>query len=90
MPKGSIQSLLDEISIGLIVADEIDVSKEKERIRRDLKKTLEDIEKISKKISNEQFIKNAPERVILESKQRLADATYKKSKLEDAKARLKV
>ena len=90
MPKGSIQSLLDEISIGLIVADEIDVSKEKERIRRDLKKTLEDIEKISKKISNEQFIKNAPEKVILENKQRLTDAMYKRSKLEDAKARLKV
>ena len=90
MPKGSIQSLLDEISIGLIVVDEIDVSKEKERIRRDLKKTLEDIEKISKKISNEQFIKNAPEKVILENKQRLTDAMYKRSKLEDAKARLKV
>jgi len=90
MPKGSIQSLLDEISIGLIIVDEIDVSKEKERIRRDLKKTLEDIEKISKKISNEQFIKNAPEKVILENKQRLTDAMYKRSKLEDAKARLKV
>ena len=64
--------------------------KEKERIRRDLKKTLEDIEKISKKISNEQFIKNAPEKVILENKQRLTDAMYKRSKLEDAKARLKV
>ena len=90
MPKGSIQSLLDEISIGLIIVDQIDVSKEKERIRRDLKKTLEDIEKISKKISNEQFIKNAPEKVILENKQRLTDAMYKRSKLEDAKARLKV
>jgi valyl-tRNA synthetase len=66
------------------------LTKEKERINRDLKKASEDIEKFTKKISNEQFIKNAPERVILENKQRLADATYKKSKLEDAKSRLKV
>jgi valyl-tRNA synthetase len=90
MPKVAIQSLLDETSIGLIISDEIDLTKEKERINRDLKKASEDIEKFTKKISNEQFIKNAPERVILENKQRLADATYKKSKLEDAKSRLKV
>ena len=90
MPKDAIQSLLDETSIGLIISDEIDLTKEKERIDRDLKKASEDIEKFIKKISNEQFIKNAPERVILENKQRLADATYKKSKLEDAKSRLKV
>jgi valyl-tRNA synthetase len=90
MPKVAIQSLLDETSIGLIISDEIDLTKEKERINRDLKKALEDIEKFTKKISNEQFIKNAPERVISENKQRLADATYKKSKLEDAKSRLKV
>ena len=90
MPKDAIQSLLDETSIGLIISDEIDLTKEKERINRDLKKALEDIEKFTKNISNEQFIKNAPERVILENKQRLADATYKKSKLEDAKSRLKV
>jgi valyl-tRNA synthetase len=90
MTKDAIQSLLDETSIGLIVADEIDLSKEKERISRDLRKVLEDIEKLTKKISNEQFIKNAPEKVILENKQRLTDATSKKSKLEDAKTRLKV
>jgi valyl-tRNA synthetase len=90
MPKVAIQSLLDETSIGLIISDEIDLTKEKERINRDLKKASEDIEKFTKKISNEQFIKNAPERVISENKQRLADATYKKSKLEDAKSRLKV
>ena len=90
MQKDAIQSLLDETSIGLIISDEIDLTKEKERINRDLKKALEDIEKFTKNISNEQFIKNAPERVILENKQRLADATYKKSKLEDAKSRLKV
>ena len=90
MPKVAIQSLLDETSIGLIISDEIDLTKEKERINRDLKKASEDIEKFTKKISNEQFIKNAPERVILENKQRLAEATYKKSKLEDAKSRLKV
>ncbi len=80
VPKGSIQTILDEATLVLPIADIIDLDKERERLRKELKKLEQDIEKVDQKLGNEQFVSNAPEEIILEHKQRkeTAETAHKK------------
>jgi valyl-tRNA synthetase len=80
IPKGSIQTILDEATLALPIADIIDIDKERERLRKELKKLEQDIEKVDQKLGNEQFVSNAPEEIILEHKQRkeTAESTHRK------------
>ena len=88
LPTETIQGVVEGVSFGLSVVSEIDVEKESVRLNRELKKVSEDIEKMNKKLANENFIQKAPEEVISENRKRLLNAEDKKSKLELAKARL--
>jgi valyl-tRNA synthetase len=88
LPPGIVQGMVDDVSIGLFVKDIIDFDKENERFDRELAKIYIDIEKLQSKLSNDKFIKNAPENVILENKERLVNAKSRQTKLEAAKTRL--
>ena len=88
MPTETIQGVIEGVSFGLSIVSEIDVEKERVRLERELKKVSEDIESISKKLANEKFLQKAPEKVILENRNRLSNAEDKKSKLRMAKSRL--
>jgi valyl-tRNA synthetase len=87
-PSGMVQGMVDDVSIGLVVEDIIDLHKENERFDRELTKVCVDIDKLQNKLSNDKFIKNAPENVVLENKERLVNAKSRQTKLEEAKTRL--
>jgi len=70
MPKGAVQSVLNEATLGLPVADIINLDKERERLQKEIKRLETDIFKIEAKLNNEQFINNAPEDVVEEQKHR--------------------
>jgi valyl-tRNA synthetase len=88
LPTETIQGVIEGVSFGLSIVSEIDVEKERVRLEKELKKVSEDIENITKKLSNEKFLQKAPEKVILENRNRLSNAEDKKSKLRMAKSRL--
>lgn len=74
MPQGAVQAVVGEATIGLPVADIIDLDKERERLNKEIQKLQKDIQQIDGKLANEKFVSNAPEEVVEEQKTRKADA----------------
>jgi valyl-tRNA synthetase len=72
-PKGSIQTVLDEATLAMPIADIIDLGKERARLAKEIDKLSGEIKKIDAKLGNEQFVSNAPEEIIAEQKQRRRD-----------------
>ncbi len=83
-PKGSIQTIIDEATIILPIADIIDIGEERQRLEKEINKISKDIDKVDKKLSNENFIAKAPAEVITEQKKRKEDAEIAISKLNQA------
>ena len=55
----------------------IDLVAEKEKLEKELKYTQGFVVGVSKKLSNERFVSNAPEQVVAIEKKKLADAEAK-------------
>lgn len=89
LPTGSLQFVLDEATMGLPIADVIDLKAEMARLEKAMAKLDGDIKKIQGKLGNEKFIANAPEEVIEEQKERQVSAEAERAKLADAHAKLK-
>jgi len=89
IPSGAVQSVIDEATIVLPIADVVDLSGERERLEKDIAKIQIEIDKTNKKLSNEKFIAKAPEEVVAENRERLAEEQGKKEKLEAALERLR-
>ncbi|GHD48328.1 valine--tRNA ligase [Thalassobaculum fulvum] len=87
-PAGSVQGVLDEATLQLPIADVIDVAQERARLTKEVAKAEGEIVKIDKKLSNEAFIAKAPEEVIEENRERLAEERQKRDRLAAALARL--
>ena len=81
-PKGTIQSVVEGNLFGLLITEDIDLGSEKERISKDLTKIKKEIAKFENKLSNEKFLDKAPEKVILETRNRLDKAKKKADKLD--------
>ena len=88
IPDGAIQSVIDEATIVLPIAEVVDISQESERLEKDIVKIGAEIEKINRKLSNEKFIAKAPEEVVAENRSRLAEEEQKRDKLTAALSRL--
>jgi len=88
VPKGSVQSVLDEATLILPIADVIDIDQERMRLQKAIDKVSADIEKIEKKLSNENFLAKAPEEVVAEQKERKVEAETVKAKLSEALAQI--
>jgi len=88
IPDGAIQSVIDEATIVLPIADVVDICQESDRLEKDIIKTGAEIEKISRKLSNEKFIAKAPEEVVAENRSRLAEEEQKRTRLAAALSRL--
>ncbi len=84
VPKGSLQTVLDEATLIMPIADIIDLDKERERLRREIAKLSSDIEKIDSKLNNESFVSKAPAEVVDEQKKRRDEAQSALSKLSNA------
>jgi valyl-tRNA synthetase len=90
MPKGAIQIVIGDMTIGLPVADIIDLDKERERLNREIQKLEKDIKQIEGRLNNKGFVDNAPADVITENKMRVTDAKTTIEKLTSALDQLDV
>ena len=70
------------------LAGTIDVEAEIAKIEEELKYTKGFLQSVSKKLSNERFVTNAPEKVVAIEKQKMADAETKIEALEKRLASL--
>jgi valyl-tRNA synthetase len=87
-PEGSIPYVVDGATLALPVAEFIDLTAERARLSKEVANLASEIDKTSKKLGNPDFVARAPEEVVEENRERLADAEAAKAKLEGALARL--
>ncbi|MCB1552070.1 MAG: class I tRNA ligase family protein, partial [Alphaproteobacteria bacterium] len=83
-PKGSIQTILDEATIVLPIAEIIDLDKERDRLKKEIDKLAANIDRIDLKLSDDKFVKNAPEEIIAEQKARKLESQTVMKKLSQA------
>ncbi len=88
VPRGSVQDVLDECNLVLPLAEVIDLAQEQARLKKEMDKLKGEITKLDKKLSNQQFLAKAPEDVVEEQRERLADSQQAMSKLQSALERL--
>jgi valyl-tRNA synthetase len=88
LPDGSAQFVLNEAIVALPLGDVIDFAKERARLEKELKKAEEEIARFNAKLGNEQFVSRAPEDVLAEQREKLAEATALAARLKEAVARL--
>ncbi|MFT7590039.1 MAG: valyl-tRNA synthetase, partial [Limisphaerales bacterium] len=72
----------------LEAGDTVDYEAEKERITKDLEYTKGFLKSVSKKLSNERFVNNAPEAVVAIERKKMDDAAQKIKVLEEDLTRL--
>ena len=83
-PKGAIQAVVDQITLILPIADIIDLDAEKERLKKQLSKLEDDINKVSQQLDNKNFVERAPSEVIEEKQQQRAEAQSMHDKISAA------
>ena len=87
--KGYIKAAAANVDIFINIADAIDVESEKKRIGDQIKKVNLDIEKSKKKLSNTDFLNQAPKEIIQKEKNNLEQAEKILAVLEDQLDRIK-
>lgn len=84
LSTGAAQIILGEATLFLPLADVIDFSKERERLIKESQKLQTEIDKISAKLGNQDFIARAPEEVVDEQRERQEDLTATHARLQSA------
>jgi len=84
-PKGSAQTIVDEATLILPLADVIDIAQESARLAKERAKWEDEIKKVEVKLSNDNFVSRAPADIIEEHKERLINARAMIVKIEAAR-----
>lgn len=79
--KFSLKGVAADIEFALLLDKVVDPNTERERVSKELAKTESELEKISKKLNNQDFLTRAPEEVIEESRSRHTELLGKLEKL---------
>jgi valyl-tRNA synthetase len=87
-PAGAIPYVVEGATLALPVAEFIDVAAERARLGKEVAALGADIDRTAKKLANADFVARAPEEVVEENRERLAEAEAAKAKLEAALGRL--
>jgi valyl-tRNA synthetase len=87
-PVGAIPYVVSGATLALPVADFIDLAAEKARLAKEVAGHDAEAGKLRKKLDNPDFVARAPEEVVEENRERLAEAETAKTKLEAALKRL--
>jgi valyl-tRNA synthetase len=82
--KGVAQFIVEGTVVMIPLGELIDIGAEKDRLQKSLEKAESEITALSKKLENEEFIKNAPEDIIAKNQERFKEATELKQKCEEA------
>ena len=86
--KGAVQIVIGTMTAALPLAGIIDAAAEEARLAKDTAKTEAEIAKSEAKLGNEQFVSKAPEEVVEEMRERLADLKATLEKLAAARRRV--
>src|SRR5690606_37612724 len=81
VPPSSAQFVVGEATWALPLEGLIDITAEKARLAKEIGKAEGEIAKIDKKLSNPQFMEKAPDAVVEEQRERLAEAQALRDKL---------
>jgi valyl-tRNA synthetase len=87
-PKGAAPFVLGEATCALSIAGFIDLAGEKARLSKEIAALAGDADRTRKKLDNADFIARAPETVVEENRERLAEAEAAQAKLKAALQRL--
>jgi valyl-tRNA synthetase len=87
-PVGAVPFVVGEATAALAIAEFIDIAAERARLTKDISGLASDIDRTAKKLANADFVARAPEEVVEENRERLADAEAAQAKLKAALARL--
>jgi valyl-tRNA synthetase len=88
VPKGAVQTVLDETTLILPLADVIDIAQERARLGKESDKWAAEIQKIDSKLANKSFVDRAPPEVVEEQRERRAEAETMLAKLQAAQKSL--
>ncbi|MDD9900578.1 MAG: valine--tRNA ligase [Alphaproteobacteria bacterium] len=83
-PKGAVQTVVEEATIILPIADVVDIAQERARLQKEIEKAEASIAKIDKMLNNPGFLAKAPEEVVEEQKEAKAEAETRIAKLSQA------
>jgi valyl-tRNA synthetase len=87
-PKGSATIAVPGATFALPLADIIDVAAEKTRLQKTLEKLSKDMGGLKGRLSNPKFVESAPEEVVEETREMLAEKEAEATRLATALARL--
>ena len=88
VPEGAIPYVVAGATLALPVAEFIDLAAERTRLSKEVASLGAEADKLAKKLGNPDFVARAPEEVVEENRERLAEAQTAKAKLEAALKRL--
>ncbi|MEO0485007.1 MAG: valine--tRNA ligase [Pseudomonadota bacterium] len=88
MPKGALVVAAPGCTLGLPVADLIDVAAEKARLEKGVAKLDKEIKGLAGRVNNPKFVASAPEEVVEEARANLTARNEERAKLAEALARL--
>ena len=88
IPPKSVQIVLGEAVAALPLEGVIDIEAEKKRLQREAEKAVSEAEKIKTRLADANFVARAPEEIIDENRERLADFEERATKLKEALGRL--
>ena len=89
IPAESIEKTMDGYKLIIPLEGLIDPEEEMMRLQKELEDVENDIQIISSKLANEQFISKAPAAVVEKEKVKVSDAESKKAMLEKSIAKLR-
>jgi valyl-tRNA synthetase len=87
-PEGSIQQVVGEATLCLMVGDVIDLGAERARLAKEIDRLDGEIARIDKKLGNEKFTARAPEEVVAAEREKRAGYEAEKVQVQEALARL--
>ncbi|WP_339746791.1 valine--tRNA ligase [uncultured Maricaulis sp.] len=87
-PQASAQTVVGEATYALLLAGVIDFDAERARIGKEIAKLEGEIKRLEGKLGNERFIANAPEALVAEQREKLADYATQRDKMAEALERL--
>ena len=81
-PGDTISFIVKNVEYFLPVGDMVNVAEEIDKLQSELEYTAGFLKSVGKKLSNENFVRNAPEQVVAKERQKMADAEVKLGVLE--------
>ena len=87
-PAKAVAQVIPGVEIFLPVEGLIDVSKETERIKKEIGKISKDLERTQKKLSNPDFLSRAPEEIIQKERDIFEELSFQIKKMEDVLGKL--